>query len=333
MKRLVLKVIAILFWLSAPVWLDAQTKGLEPVKIGYSGIGVTHDLLKIMTKNRIFEKHGLSAQTIYIGSGSMINQATVAGSIDFITSDLPGPIQAAVSGVDFKVISIWVNRLQDAIMTRKEIRRPQDLKDKKLAVSRYGSVSDVVTQMVLRHWKLEPHRDVALVQVGNTPTRIAAILSGQVDGGLISFTDIDRLQNSGCCVVLGDLSKLGIAYARFWAVATRGLLEVRPDMAQRLIQAFVEGTFHYKRHPDEAMAVLQSRGVDPKVARKVYQQVADSFRARPDPDLASIQGVLDTLPDERAKKVRPEGLIDPTPWNRLVQSGYLDRLYKEKGGS
>ena len=89
------------------------------IKIGYSGIGIAHDLLKIMGNNRIFEKHGLNAQSIYIGSGSLMNQAVVGGSIQFTTSDLPSQIQAALAGIDFKVISVTINRLDGAVMTRK----------------------------------------------------------------------------------------------------------------------------------------------------------------------------------------------------------------------
>ena len=52
-----------------PSAVSAQGKELEPVKIGYNGIGITHDLLKMMGSNRIFEKHGLSAQSVYFDAG------------------------------------------------------------------------------------------------------------------------------------------------------------------------------------------------------------------------------------------------------------------------
>ena len=104
-------------------------------------------------------------------------------------------------------------------MARKEIRKPEDLKGKRLAISRFGSVSDIVTQLVLRYWKLDPQKDVAILQVGNTPSRIAAIFSGQVDGGLINPTDVGRVTASGCCVQLADLGDLDIPYARFGVTA------------------------------------------------------------------------------------------------------------------
>jgi NitT/TauT family transport system substrate-binding protein len=319
----------ILLLLIYPSWSSAQPQKLQSVKIGYSGVGIAHDLLKIMGNKFIFEKHGLNAQSIYIGSGSLMNQAVVAGSIQFTTSDLPSQIQSALAGIDFKIISVTIDRLDGAIMARKGIRTPQELKGKKVAISRFGSVSDIVTRMVLRHWGLEA-KDVILIQVGNTPTRIAAILSGQVDGGLINPTDVDRMAASGCCVLLADLSALDIPYARFGVAGLGSYFKANPDTAGRVLQAFTEGIHYYKTHPEDGIAALQVRGSDPKGAKEVYQKVADSYRVRPDPDLSSITGVLDSLPDERAKKVRAEALIDAVPWERVVKSGLLERLYGKK---
>jgi NitT/TauT family transport system substrate-binding protein len=290
---------------------------------------IAHDLLKIMGNRFVFEKNGLNAQSIYIGSGSLMNQAVVGGSIQFTTSDLPSQIQSALAGIDFKIISVTIDRLDGAIMARKGIRTPQELKGKKIAISRFGSVSDIVTRMVLRHWGLDV-KDVTLMQVGNTPTRIAAILSGQVDGGLINPTDVDRMAASGCCVLLADLSALDIPYARFGVAGLGSYFKANPDTAARVLAAFTEGIHYYKTHPEDGVAALRSRGGDPQTSKEIYQKVADSYRARPDPDLVSIKGVLDSLGDERAKKVRPETLIDLTPWERVVKSGLLERLYGKK---
>jgi ABC-type nitrate/sulfonate/bicarbonate transport system substrate-binding protein len=311
--------------LAAPLSVHAQQKNLEPVRIGYSGIGITHDLLKTMVGNRIFEKHGLSAQAILFSG--LLNQAAVSGSIDFTTSDLPSQIQAAITGLDFKVLSVTHNRLDGAIVTRKEIKKPSDLVGKKLAISRFGTVSDLVTRLVLRHMRLEPIKDVALLQVGNTPSRIAAILSGQVDGGLIQSTDVDRLVGTGCCAVLADLDNLDIPYARFGVAALSSVIKARPETVRKFLEALVEGIHYYKTHPDEAVAILVARGIDPGTARKNYQKVADSYRATPDPEIASVKGVLDTLMDERAKSVAPESLIDARPWEQVAKGGIIERLY------
>jgi ABC-type nitrate/sulfonate/bicarbonate transport system substrate-binding protein len=107
--------------------------------------------------------------------------------------------------------------------------------------------------------------------------------------------------------------------------------KANPDTAGKVLGAFTEGIYYYKTHPEDGMAALRSRGGDAQTAKEIYQKVADSYRTRPDPDLSSIAGVLASLPDERAKKIRPEALVDPVPWERVVQSGLLERLYGKKG--
>src|SRR5438445_11352798 len=229
-----LSLVLLLFY---PSWASPQSKKLGSVKIGYSGVGIVHDLLKIMGNKFIFEKHGLNSHSIYICSACLMNQAEVAGSIQFTTSDLPSQIQSALAGIDFKIISVTIDRLDGAIMAHKGIRSPQELKGKKIAISRFGSVSDIVTRMVLRHWGVDP-KDVVLMQVGNTPTRIAAILSGQVDGGLINPTDVDRMAASGCCVLLADLSALDIPYARFGVAGLASYFQRNSENPRGILQEF-----------------------------------------------------------------------------------------------
>jgi ABC-type nitrate/sulfonate/bicarbonate transport system substrate-binding protein len=324
-------------WISLVAWLlicsssaQSQSKNTDVV-IGYSGVGIAHDLLKIMASKRIFEKHGVNATSIYIGSGSLMNQAVVGGSVQFTTSDLPSQIQSALAGVDFKVLSVTINRLDGALMTLKGIRTPKELKGKKLAISRFGSVSDIVTRMVLRYWGLEPIKDVPLIQVGNTPSRIAAIFSGQVDGGLINPTDVDRIVASGCCFLLADLSALDIPYARFGVAGLGSYVKANPETAQKVIAGFVEGIHYYKTNPAVGVEALQSRGVDPRAAKEIYQKIADSYRSTPDPELISIKGVLESLPEERARKVLPENFVDSGPWERVAKSGLVEKLYGKKG--
>jgi hypothetical protein len=96
------------------------------------------------------------------------------------------------------------------------------------------------------------------------------------------------------------------------------------------MEAFVDGIHYYKTHADEAVAALLTRGVEPKSAREVYQKVADSYRSRPDPEVSSIKGVLDSLPEEKAKTRLPESLIDNGPWLSVAKSGLVDRLYGKK---
>ncbi len=68
-----------------------------------------------------------------------------------------------------------INRLEHIFVTRKNVVKPEDLKGKRIAVSRFGSASDLTTRMVLRSWRLDPEKDVVLLQSGNTSMALLSV--------------------------------------------------------------------------------------------------------------------------------------------------------------
>jgi ABC-type nitrate/sulfonate/bicarbonate transport system substrate-binding protein len=184
----------------APSRLHAQSNALL---LGYSGAGISTDLRRVIEREKIWEKHGLSVKSIYFNSGSILTQAMVGGNIVTSDSGVPEMLTLPVSGVmDTKVITVNINRLEHIFVVRTNIAKPEDLKGKRIAVSRFGSASDITTRMVLRSWKLEPEKEVALLQTGNTPTRMSALVAGHVDGALVSPEGIHKILASGCCRAL-----------------------------------------------------------------------------------------------------------------------------------
>src|SRR6266511_587982 len=140
-----------------------------------------------MDIEKIWEKHSLSIKSVYFNSGSVLTQAMMGGNIILSDSGVPEMLALPVSGVfETKVITVNINRLEHIFVTRKNVAKPEDLKGKRIAVSRFGSASDLTTRMVLRSWTLAPEKDVALLQSGNTPTRMTALTAGPVAGALVS---------------------------------------------------------------------------------------------------------------------------------------------------
>jgi TRAP-type uncharacterized transport system substrate-binding protein len=93
---------------------------------------------------------------------------------------------------------IFYRRLPFAFVPRREIKSPEELRGKRLAISRFGSSSDVTTRMLLKYWNLDPEKYVRILQVAGT-TRLPAIISGQIDGTLVGAYDVPQILESGCC--------------------------------------------------------------------------------------------------------------------------------------
>ena len=301
----------------------------QPIALGYSGSGISSDLRRVIEKERLWEKHGLNVRAVYFLSGGVLTRAMAAGDIVLSDSDVPAMLGLGVSGLlDVKVIAVTINRLEHYLVVRKTIMKPEDLREKRVAVSGIGSASDITTRMVLRFWKLNPEKDLTILASGNTPTRIAALTVGHVDAGLVSPDHLEKVLATGCCRVLADLSELPMDYARFGIVVPTSLLRTRRETARNVLKAYVEGIYAFKRRPDIVMEIFKEEGIkDPQVAKGVYDRLSASLRENPLPEVKGMQAALDSLPNPKARGVKAEDIMDTSLLDELKSSGFIDRLY------
>src|SRR5439155_1632748 len=154
---------------------------------------------------------------------------------------------------------------------------PADLRGKAIAISRYGSGSDIITRVVMRYWKLDPDKDVRILQSGNTPTRIAALMGGHIDAAIVSSTQVQKVVASGCCRVLADLAELPLDYANYGVVVAGSLLTTQRPSIRRFLEALTEGIYVFKTKPEIAKAVLRQSIDDPAVVAMVYERLVESM--------------------------------------------------------
>jgi NitT/TauT family transport system substrate-binding protein len=297
--------------------------------MGYSGAGISTDLRRVIEKEKLWDKYGVNVKAIYFNSGSVLTQAIAGGNINLSDSDVPAMLGLSVSGImDLKVISVTFNRLEHIFVTRKDIAKPEELKGKRVAVSRIGSASDIVTRMVIRQWKIDPEKEVTILQSGNTPTRMSALVAGHVDAALISPDNIAKILATGCCRVLIDLSELPLDYARFGGTVPTSMIKTQRETVRRYLQATIEGIYLFKTRPKLVYSIFEEEGIkEPAVQKDLYARLAKSVREYPVPETGGIQGALDSLTHPNARNAKPASLVDTSIIEEIKKSGFIDKLY------
>lgn len=164
-----------------------------------------------------------------------------------------------------------------------------------------------MTRVALRYWKLDPERDVSFFQTGNTPTRIAALISGQMDAALVSSTGVAKIVATGCCRVLADLAEVPLDYANYGVVVAGPLLKGGQESVKRFLTALIEGIYTFKHRPDLARSVLRESTSEAEAIAPLYERLFKSFRDFPTPETRGIQNVLDSLLVPKAKGARADG--------------------------
>jgi ABC-type nitrate/sulfonate/bicarbonate transport system substrate-binding protein len=295
------------------------------VRIGYSGGGTAKSLHKVIEKAGLWKKRGLDVRLIYFTSGATMAQAMVGGDVDIADSDVPAMLNAVSSGIlDGKLISVYVNRFPFAFVVRSEIKTPEDLRGKRFAISRFGSSSDVTTRMLLKFWKLDPDKDVTILQIAGN-TRLPAMMGGQIDGTLVGTYDVPQIVESGCCRVLVDLLDLPMEYARFGQVVPTNHLKTRREVLLKFMESLVEGIYVFKTNRELALSVLRQEGI--KSPQYGYERVAASLREKPVPESKGVQAVLDSVRTQKSKLVLAKDAMDASLVEEIDKSGYIARLY------
>ena len=304
----------------------------QSVVMGYSGTGVSGTLRRVIEKEKLWQKRGLDVKAIYFGSGGVMSQAMVAGDILLSDSDVPAQLSPKVAGImDVRVIAVTINRLEHFLVVRNAVKTAEDLKGKRVAISRFGSASDITTKLALRFLKLNPERDVTILQSGNTPARISALVAGHVDGALVSPDQLHKVLASKCCRVLADLAEIPLDYARFGMVASLSVLRAQRETIRKLLEAYVEGIYIFKTRPEVPLAALRDEGIEePQIAKGIHERIAGSLREYPIPEPKGVQAALDSIAIAKERHPQAKDYMDTTFIEEIKNSGYIDRLYGKR---
>jgi ABC-type nitrate/sulfonate/bicarbonate transport system substrate-binding protein len=292
------------------------------VRVGYSGTGSVKILQRFIHGEKLWVKRGLEVRHVYFNSGSLMSQAMIGGDVVLSDSDIPAMLGLAVSGLlDARVVAITGNKLEHFFVARKNIARVEELKGKRLAISRFGSASDTVTRMVMRAWKLDPDTDVTILQTGNTPARIAALVGGSVDGALVSPDFVNRIVATGCCRALADLSELPMDFARYGIVAPTAIIKSNRPLVLNYLAAMSEGLARFKAMPKEAMAAIKAEGEVGDEIKDTYERMKKLMKDDLMPEAKGIQSVLDALANPKARKLSADSLMDTSLLEELKSRG------------
>src|SRR5216684_1635835 len=142
----------------------AQGQNLPKVRAAYTSIGIQFDPVYIMKELDLPRKYGVAAEILFVPVSSRAIQAALAGEIQFITSGGVANINANVTGADFTGLTATLNTFVFKIIANPELKKPENLKGKKVGISRLGGASDFSIRYALSHWGLVPDKDVAIIQ-------------------------------------------------------------------------------------------------------------------------------------------------------------------------
>jgi NitT/TauT family transport system substrate-binding protein len=300
---------------------------LDKIRIGYSGIGSGVEIIHLAKESGLFKKHGLDAEAVYITGGAIVVQSMMAGDLHFGNGAVAEVVNANLAGFPTKIIAAAINKFVYSFVTPMSIAKPQDLKGKAVAISSYGSGSDVITRMALKSWGLDPIKDVAILQIGNSPNRLAALVAGKVQGSILSLPQTPQARKLGLRV-LADLSQIDVEVPQSPTYVPVSLITTRPGVVQSFLKAYVEAIRLFKTNRDSAVKIISkySRMDNPEEVQEYYETLSKNFLLDfPVATAAGVKTLLDDLGTRNAKVrgIKPDDLVENRFLRELKETGFV----------
>jgi NitT/TauT family transport system substrate-binding protein len=307
---------------------------LTKLNVGYVGINSDNVIAFIAKETGIYAKNGLDVQLIYFAGGTTAVMALVSGETPITQTAGPSVVNAVLSGSDAVMIAGGVTTLDYWMLSRPEIKTPAQLKGGAVAISRFGSASDFIVRYALQRLGLTPIKDVAILQVGALPDRLAAMETKRVQATVLAPPAMYIAQKRGYNI-LADVAALGLAYQATGVATTRKYIREHPDVVRRYVKAQVEAVHRFKTDREASLRVLSKYlGLkDKEILEKTYEgAIAENkLPAKQYPTIEGIKTILEPLKnDPRLKHLKADDFVDMRFIKELDDSGFIDKLYKGK---
>jgi len=303
----------------------AQTKRIA---VAYSAISATQSGFYLAKDAKIFEKHGLYVDPVYVAGASRVQQAMIAG--EFTLALAGGNIVTVnLAGGDVVIIGGVINVPSFYLFVQPSIKTHEDLKDKALGITRYGASTDGSLRLLLKKWRMEPDREVKILQMGGQPEILAGMQAGVVQGGILSSPGDFKAKKSGF-VMLANFAKEGIDYPTTSLVSTRATINKDRDTVKRFVMAYSEAVDRLFRDKELAIKVIGkwTRTEDREPLESSYDYARNFIERPPRPPYKAIEVVLAQTAetDPRAKGRKAEEFIDSTIYDELEKGGFFKNL-------
>ena len=302
----------------------------QSIKLGYAALTAGQVAPWMAKEAGYFSKYGIEAELIYIPAVAA-TQALIAGEIQLAQVTGVSTSGAILAGADVRIIASVQDRLAGSIYARPEIKTPEDLKGKKLGISRFGAVSETAAAMFLARFGLKRGTDVAIIQLGGLPEIVTAMERGAVEAGFANPPQTSRARRLGMRELF-DLNALGVELQQTClTVTTKNLRERRP-VVKSFLQAYAEGLHRFMTDRDYSIQVLKKylRVDEKELLDDAYSFYSQRLQKIPWPTLKGIKFILDEMAEKqpRARNVAPESFVDISLLQELDQSGFFKQLWK-----
>lgn len=304
----------------------------DPMIVGVAGPAINMVYSFVARDAGLFQKHGLDVRIVVFDAGSILAQAALSGEVKVAVSSGPATIASRTQGADTTIIGACVNILPYSLVAAKGITKWDQLKGKKIAISRFGSGTDTAIRLVLKRFGLDANKDVVIVQLGTQPSRVQALSAGAIDATIIS-PPLDIAAKKQGYQILVNIADLKIPYPQQVIETTDRFIRESPDTTKSFLRGFIEGVRYATTNKEATKKVITKylKTSDPEILEATYQSFVQVTDENCYPNMEGIRNAMDEVAQRvpAVKSKKPEDFVDLHFLRHLEKEGLFKQLQKQ----
>lgn len=311
-------------------WAQA---GKPHIPVSYSSVAGTETALWVAEDTGLFDKYGLDVSIKRLPGSSLVAQAMVGGDVHIAQIGGTAVVDSRLAGVDMVYLASVIDTMVASIYSLPSITKLQDLKGKRIGVTRAGSITDFFGRYALQTVGLVPGKDVGIVQTGGIGTTLSSLKIHAIQAGVVVAPLTLMARRLGFHELV-DMTKIGGPFPFNGVVTTREYIRKSRGILRRFMKGYVAGISVALKEPARTMKIIgkYSRLTDPAMLKETYRvNVAKAFRKVPYPSVAGFKTILNFVAqtqNPKAKDIDPRSIVDPSFVKELDKSGFIKRLYQ-----
>ena len=274
MKRL-----SVLAFMAAALALPiaSQAQHSKPVYVSLPGPGnVQHLAYYVAKEKKFYEEMGLNNVNIVVLRGNAMNvQALLSGSVHYSSAFGPS-MQAMFKGEPIRVLLQIFNQIPFGLITRPDIKRLEDLKGTKIAVTFGGSTYSVLQALFVKHGYNEKFAEY--LNIPDNEGKAIALMQGRASAALMAPPTDRPLLKAGMkrLIYLGDEFK-NVPFSALQAMNKQ--VQEEADVTQRMVNAVMKALYWIRANREGSIDIIMKAGRlnERDVAASLYDLVRDAY--------------------------------------------------------
>lgn len=254
--------------------LQSPVLAAEQIRIAVANLNVSFLVAQVAQKKGFLKEEGLEAEIIRMSPPVSV-ASLVSADLDY-TTVFGSVVRAAVRGLPIKVLASFVDGSTHALIALPGIKSVKELRGKTLGVGTLGDTSDVAARMMIKHYGVDPEKEMKILAIGRDFARLAALKEKLIDVAVAAPPADAQGKKMGFNVLARAYEIFRFPFIGL--CATDRKIKERPDEVRRTLKAMIRANRYMREDRAGAIQILMDWGkVDRESATAAYDGSVEVF--------------------------------------------------------